>query len=93
MVYFKVRLCPFNADPIVMMKVIKTDIVPQIGSNVIQDEYLFRVARVELNLDTMATVVTLADFKAAKHPIEDMFNKLADLGWVLVSPEKKKKND
>lgn len=93
MITLKVRLCPFNSDPIVMTKDIKTDVVPQLSSNVLQGEYRFRVALVELDLETMATTVVLSDFKAPKHPIEDMFNNLAELGWVLVSPKKEKKDD
>lgn len=93
MITLKVRLCPFNSEPIVMKKDIKTDVVPQLGSNILQGEYRFRVALAELDLATMATTVILSDFKAPKHPIEDMFNNLAELGWVLASPKKEKKDD
>lgn len=93
MITLKVRLCPFNAEPIVMTKIVKTDVVPQLGSNILQGEYRFRVALTELCLDAMTTTVVLSDFKAPKHPIEDMFNNLAELGWVLASPKKEKKDD
>lgn len=81
MITLEVRMCPFNGPAVKLTKIVPVDYAPQLGSYIVDSGYKFRVSGVELDIKSLMNTVYLADFKAAKVPLEEAIKELGASGW------------
>lgn len=90
MVTFKVKLCPFNGDMVVISKPSELDKVPDVGTYILDGTQRFRVALVEAYLDTKQIVIQLHSVQMTALQLKEATKELLDLGWKIETNTKKK---